>query len=534
MTNKNDFSFFVPLEISKATDAQGNEVMKIGGIASTSEKDTDGEFLNPNGFNVDYFKNQGFFNWHHLAKEDPRKIIGEPTKAEIKPEGLYVEGILYNDNPIAKGVYETAQTLQKNSPNRRLGFSIEGKAVKRKNNDKNHPDYKIIEKADITGCAITFMPKNPKTFLDIIKGGVDEPMEEEYDDETKADIEKMLTAGSTTGSETTDKTGQSGSPLKLESVDDNIKSQVNQHDDNGSEQHKKELEITSKLLNKAEAVNFIIEKKTVIETVNNAEKCFDIIKSMYMAKNGQALTEEQIEKGLSTIDKMVQKISKGEPYDEDEQTIKDEAKKEDESKKHEKEEKLNGGNDDIKKSISDLTELVKDKNYSVGVVLKGIFDMLSPLIEKVEAIEKAISENDIQKGVQSEQLSQNSSSQLSTEDIEKALQPVLEITSQFKDIAFEMGEIKKALNAPIQKSITSKPVERQFRVNENDLSKGQEGGVFVSQSDKKRVLDILDKCSFEKGFDSGFANAMSGFENGVPLSKNIIARLQSEHKIVIT
>ena len=134
----NTFKFFVPLELSKAKDAQGNEVMKIGGIASTPERDTDGEYLDPKGFDVSYFKNQGFFNWHHMAKSDPSAIIGEPTKAENRKEGLYVEGILYNDSAIAKSVYDTAQMLQNNSQNRRLGFSIEGKALKRKSDDKNN------------------------------------------------------------------------------------------------------------------------------------------------------------------------------------------------------------------------------------------------------------------------------------------------------------------------------------------------------------------------------------------------------------
>src|SRR5574343_665823 len=97
----NNFKFWVPLDsIQKSKDENGKDVMKIGGIASTNAKDSDGEFLDPNGFDVSYFKNQGFLNWHHQAKNDPTAIIGEPTKAEIRKEGLYIEGLLYPENPI--------------------------------------------------------------------------------------------------------------------------------------------------------------------------------------------------------------------------------------------------------------------------------------------------------------------------------------------------------------------------------------------------------------------------------------------------
>src|SRR5690554_6661791 len=114
----NTFNFHLPLNIlEKGYDQEGREIMKIGGIASTSYKDADGEYLDPDGFDLSYFKNQGFFNWHHMSKKDPTAIIGEPTKAEKRPEGLYVEGFLYGDSPIAKAVYQTAKMLEKSSKN---------------------------------------------------------------------------------------------------------------------------------------------------------------------------------------------------------------------------------------------------------------------------------------------------------------------------------------------------------------------------------------------------------------------------------
>lgn len=161
-----NFRFWVPLEITKGKDAvTGKEKMGFKGIASTIEQDTDGETLMPDGFDLSYFLNNGFVNWNHKAKDNPAALIGEPTKAEIRPEGLYIETELYNDSPLAVEVYKLGKLLSKKNGNRKLGFSIEGKATERDPANK-----KIVRKARITGVAITPTPKNPATFADIIKG----------------------------------------------------------------------------------------------------------------------------------------------------------------------------------------------------------------------------------------------------------------------------------------------------------------------------------------------------------------------------
>lgn len=159
------FNFFCPAKITKAKDKEGKEIMKIGGIASTASVDADGEILDPAGFQLDYFLNSGYLNWHHQAKTDPTAIVGEPTKAEVTKDGLYIEGILYADSKTAQGIYSLAKTLEKNKSTRRLGFSIEGKVLERDPLDET----KILS-AQITGVAITPTPKNPNTLLNIIKG----------------------------------------------------------------------------------------------------------------------------------------------------------------------------------------------------------------------------------------------------------------------------------------------------------------------------------------------------------------------------
>src|SRR5574344_1185847 len=148
---QDNFNFWCPVQpIEKAIDEQtGQEIMRLGGIASTSDEDSDGEFLDPKGFDIEPLVERGIVNWHHQAKNNPATIIGEPSKAEIRKEGLYLETDLYPSSQIAREVWELAQTLDNDSKTRRLGYSIEGKVVKRKSNNPNDPGYKVIEKAII-------------------------------------------------------------------------------------------------------------------------------------------------------------------------------------------------------------------------------------------------------------------------------------------------------------------------------------------------------------------------------------------------
>jgi hypothetical protein len=164
--NNNDFRFFVDdITLEKGKDKQGKDVMKVAGIASTKAKDSDDEEIDPRGYDVSYFLDQGFLNYNHQSKFNPKAVIGEPTTAKVTKEGLYVEGFLYPDSDLAKSVYETTEMLKKSSSKRRMGFSIEGKALERDPFNQNK-----ITKARLTGLALTLNPKNPNTLVDIIKG----------------------------------------------------------------------------------------------------------------------------------------------------------------------------------------------------------------------------------------------------------------------------------------------------------------------------------------------------------------------------
>jgi hypothetical protein len=127
----------------------------------------DGEVLDVNGFDLQKFLSHGFINYQHLAGKDPSSIIGEPTKAEVKNGKLHIEAILYPDSEMARKVYDLAKALENSPSGRRLGYSIEGKALARDPRNK-----KYISKSLITGCAVTPMPKCSGTELTIIKGGL--------------------------------------------------------------------------------------------------------------------------------------------------------------------------------------------------------------------------------------------------------------------------------------------------------------------------------------------------------------------------
>ena len=161
-----DFNFYInDLTISKAKGEDGKEEMILGGVASDDSKDTDQEVLLPSGYDLSYFKKYGFVNWNHKAKEDPTKIVGEPIQAMVKVNKFHINTRLYSDSEMARGVYKLAQTLEKSGSTRKLGWSIEGKALER---DPFNP--KRITRALITGVAITPTPVNSNTFVDIIKG----------------------------------------------------------------------------------------------------------------------------------------------------------------------------------------------------------------------------------------------------------------------------------------------------------------------------------------------------------------------------
>lgn len=490
---ENRFKFWCPIE--KATEVidptTGEQLMKLGGIASTSDEDSDGEFLDPKGFDIKPLLESGMVNWHHQAKGQPATIIGEPTKAEIRPEGLYIETELYPSSKIACDVWELAETLEKDSKTRRLGYSIEGKVVKRKSNDKTSPDYKKIIKAVITGVAVTHQPKNPQTFANIIKGEIDDDFEDEE--------EKALDT-------------ENGKALKKESVEKKVKNQTFSKSEVVERLFK---DIPAISIEKAEKIHLMLINFAKMKGRKNVTN--DDIRKAYEAL-GLDIEENDVEKGCDAdggqtqekpITKAKSSTEKAEEAPESEDDTSEEAPEEEEEDDGAEEggevKKADGGNrfDRIEKAIASSHQINSKYIKALGVMIKDAS-------QKLESA--ATRENELL-------------------DIMKAQDETISVLSE--KIELFGSEV------PAPKSISSaRPVERHFaKSNENGF--GNEGSersrtnqVSISRQ-KNVVAEILDQATFSKGFDDEFSKAVTHFEATKSLPSNIIARIKNEYGIEI-
>jgi len=487
------FEFWCPIEKSQdcLDPTTGEKIMRLGGIASTSDKDSDGEYLDPKGFDIKPLKENGLVNWHHQAKGQPSTIIGEPTTAEIRPEGLYIETDLYPSSKIACDVWELAQTLEKDSKTRRLGYSIEGRVIKRKSNDKKSPDYKQISKAIITGVAITHQPKNPKTFANIIKGETDD-IDDEEEENTKEEDKGLNT--------------ENASALKKESVDSKVK-----------KQNFSKAEIVEKLfkdipaisIDKAEKIHLMLIKIANMEGRKNVTS--DDIQKAYEALGLDAVEGDDVTKGCGGDGMQSEKPTKkaktstkkkeaDEEETAEEEANEDEEDEEAENKGGKKVQKgADGGNrfDRIEKAIATSHQINSKYIKALGVMMKDA-------TQKLEAAAERESE-------------------------------LLDVVKAQDETISSMSERVEAFGAevPAPKSLSSsRPVERQFsKGNDNDFGgkeKTNEKQISMSRQGAA-VAELLDQATFAKGYDDEFSKAVTHFEATKSLPANIIARIKNDY-----
>lgn len=484
-SNIDKFTFWCPLDIQKSiVDPEtGQEVMRLGGIASTSDEDSDGEFLDPKGFDIKPLINSGMVNWHHQAKGQPAAIIGEPTKAEIRPEGLYIETDLYPSSQIARDVWELAQTLEKDSKTRRLGYSIEGKVVKRKSNDKNSPDYKRIVKAIITGVAITHQPKNPKTFANIIKGEIDDEEEE---------VEEALDT-------------ETGKSLKKESVNKKLKNQT---------------------FSKSEAIEKIFKDIPGID-IEKAEKIYLLTtKIANMAgKSKKRVTDEDISKAYEALGLEIEPaedIQKGDGGCANGGCAT--AIKKSKTNKAEEDDDDEGGSSESEEEEDD------DEGMSKGKMKKGG-------INRFDRIEKALASSYAGQHQLIRALGvMVKNSVQKTEEVLAKNDELLEIVKAQEDTISILSEkLEEYGSAPMgfksHRNVAG--IERGFaKAEDSDITKGGDGKrVLTNQipiGNKKAITDLLDQATFAKGYDEEFSKACTTFEASGVLPQNIISRIKNE------
>jgi hypothetical protein len=533
------FKFWVPIEeISKAKKpGDDKEIMILGGIASTSDEDTDEEELIPEGFDISYLKERGFVNWNH--KKDPEYIIGEPIEAvNRKGEGLYVKAQLYPDSDLAKKVYKLANTLKKNSKiKRRLGFSIEGRATER---DPLNP--KRVLKALITGIAITHSPKNPKSIIDIIKGNI-EPDEDDKADDINIDEElksanggnevivdvqhesgkriQVTTAGKVTVTKCMDTT--QGAALNKESLDKKLKNVVSKGDD------------PNRVLTKAEIFDRIFQLDSVI-SFDKANDIFDqITKTVAMKHNkdktaAPAVTNDKLEKALSTLGLSSKKpdtdedLEKGEG---DEETTEDDEVSEAQSN-------IQKANVTVPKKPTRKAAPAPskaDEDNAIDIIVKSVTDEIGTVLGENQAQTVSLVKSlgvlvaDARKQAIAAKEENKAELEKAMDEVELLKYNQNKMIDQFNEI-LEKGNGRKATT---KANATSKPVERTFeKSNATDGDQGTKVNTLSISKNRGQILNILDAATFEKGFNDDLAKSMTGFEQGNGL--NAIAQATLKEK----
>lgn len=154
------FIFAAPLAIVKSESQDYPDEMRIGGFASTPDSDRQGDEIIQRGLDISQFLDHGWFNHDH----DNTQILGYPDKRKCKvsAKGFYVEGVLLKGVELAERVYQTALALEASNAPRKMGFSIEGKVLKR--DEKTNR----IVKAEVYNVAVTANPVNVNCTWDVL------------------------------------------------------------------------------------------------------------------------------------------------------------------------------------------------------------------------------------------------------------------------------------------------------------------------------------------------------------------------------
>jgi len=351
-----DFKIHIPIELIKGKDKSGAATMKIRGIGSTPSLDADGEYLDPKGFQSDYFLKHGFMNWNHQTNNDPSSIVGRPTSANVKGKDYVIGFDLFPESKKAQQVFELQQVLE--TQGLALGLSIEGKVVERDANNKSK-----VTKALITGCAITPNPKNRDTVAEIIKGNttysalVDED-ENEDDDEDKEE-EKSMSAGSS-----------SGQALALESLNSDTKTLA----------YKKKIkkgDILEKISRDLPLINNQMVS-TIYDLTTKIQKAMDNAKTNNEVPE---VTVESLEKayeilGLTeTTEEIVQEVVKGE-----DSTVLNEMTPE----------AIAAKKAELQKSLADIEAL--EKGEEVEVVAEAAAEVVQEIIKGEEVVAEEVAE----------------------------------------------------------------------------------------------------------------------------------------------
>jgi len=240
------FDFEVPASFFEKAEADKGKQRRIGGVISCETRDRQKEVILAKGLELNDFLRNGWFNDNHSKKTvdilgypEITKYISQgsqmPDGRIAKADGHWVEGYLL-DTPEADKVWELGKALQKT--HRRLGFSVEGKILKRTGDDK-----RTIAKAMVRNVAITNCPVNTDSRMEILAKSLEAFGKAEPDV-----LEKMLGMGDCSSGETPQGTQTGMGAGQVLTKEDLEKDEKNQ-----KEKKKK----TKKSLTKSEAFGYM-------------------------------------------------------------------------------------------------------------------------------------------------------------------------------------------------------------------------------------------------------------------------------------
>lgn len=159
------FRQWVPFEPVEKSNDDLPAMGRIQGIASSEHVDADGEIIVQKGLQWDYFLKHGFVSLEHPL--GVLNAVGESVSAQIidldGTPATEITADLHLEDRIGKAVWDKAKMLKKSGSRRKLGFSIEGEALER---DEENP--KLITKARVISVAISAAPKNPLSWFEPI------------------------------------------------------------------------------------------------------------------------------------------------------------------------------------------------------------------------------------------------------------------------------------------------------------------------------------------------------------------------------
>lgn len=162
------FQFDVPIvkAVSEDIPGENGEIEKdarlLHGVASTPSQDLQREIVVQKGIEFDELIKSGYVNWNHTARTSPGAILGRPVKAGFDADGNFVvTGKLFKGIRAADEAWELAQYLaQHPEENRRLGWSLEGRGVRKGN---------VVIRTRCRHIALTNDPVQTDSWADIVK-----------------------------------------------------------------------------------------------------------------------------------------------------------------------------------------------------------------------------------------------------------------------------------------------------------------------------------------------------------------------------